>query len=186
MEKIVVVFESHYGFTKQYAKWISEELACPLYERKKFPLQDLNHYDTVIYGGGLYAGGVSGIQFLTKNWKLLAGKRLILFTCGLADPSDEENRRHIREGLSKALSKEILEKLQLFHLRGGIDYDRLSFVHRTMMSMLRKMLLKKNAQELNEESRQLLATYGQRVNFTSRESLAPLIQEVRSVPKEHP
>lgn len=181
MDKMVVIFESKYGSTKRYAQWIAEALSCPVFERKKFNLQDLMHYDTVLYGGGLYAGGVSGIKLITQNWQLLCGKNVILFTCGIADPADPENVRHIRESLEKALSSEMLEKLHIFHLRGGIDYARLSFVHKSMMAMLRKMLLKKEEQDLSQEDKQLLETYGTRIDFTDRKSIQPLIDCILSL-----
>ncbi|MEZ3468576.1 MAG: flavodoxin domain-containing protein, partial [Schaedlerella sp.] len=63
-----------------------------------------------------------------------------------------------------------------FHLRGGMDYSRLTFVHRSMMSMLRKMLLKKEDSERSWEDRQILETYGQCLDFTDRESIRPLVE----------
>lgn len=176
MDKTVVIFESKYGFTERYAQWISEALACPVFRRKDCSANDLSNYETVIYGGGLYAGGVSGIKLLTQNWQLLSSKNVILFTCGLADPADPENTLHIQEALAKTFTSEMLEKIRLFHLRGGIDYSRLSFVHSSMMAMMRRMLLKKEPGSLRQEDQQLLDTYGKRVDFTDRESIQPLIQ----------
>lgn len=69
----------------------------------------------------------------------------------------------------------MFKRLQLFHLQGGIDYSRLSFVHKSMMSMLRKMLLKKETGELRDEERQILETYGTCIDFTDRESIKPLV-----------
>jgi len=181
MNKIVVIFESKYGSTRHYATWIAEALSCPLFEKRKFHQQDLAAYDTLIYGGGLYAGGVSGIDLITKNWPIIREKNVVLFTCGLADPSEPENVRHIRDSLSKALSPEILEKIHLFHLRGGIDYSRLNFIHKAMMSMLRKMLLKKDPESLKNEDKQLLETYGKCNDFTRRETITPLVDYVLSL-----
>lgn len=180
MSKTAVIYESKYGSTRRYAEWIAESLSCPVYERKQFYPQDFLHYETIIYGGGLYAGGVSGIQFITKNWNKLSEKNVVLFTCGLADPEDPENISHIRSSLSKLLSEEMLSCIRLFHLRGGIDYSRLSILHRSMMAMLRRMLLKKDADTLNEESRELLRTYGKRVDFTDRKSIQPLLDACSS------
>lgn len=175
MNKTVVIYESKYGYTKHYAQWLSEALDCQLFERKNFRPQDFEKYEVILYGGGLYAGGVSGIKLLTQNWSLLSDKKVILFTCGLADPADPVNAAHIREALAKMLSAEMMKSIKLFHLRGGIDYSRLNLVHKTMMSMLRRMLLKKNDSELNSEARQILATYGQKIDFTDRASLQPII-----------
>lgn len=139
------------------------------------------HYETIIYGGGLYAGGVSGVKLITGNWELLRSKQVVLFTCGIADPTDPDNVSTIRNSLSKVLSTEMLEHIQLFHLRGGIDYSRLNFIHKAMMSMLRRMLLKKDEQTLRDEDKLLLETYGKYIDYTDQESIRPLIDYVLSL-----
>ncbi len=181
MDKIVVIFESKYGYTKKYAEWIASELGCPALERKKCSAETIDNFETVIYGGGLYAGGVNGIKLLTQNRQLLADKHVILFTCGLADPDDPENVKRIRAALSKTIPQELLVKMQVFHFRGGIDYSRLSLTHRAMMSMLRKMLLKKDEGKLSDEDRTLLDTYGESLDFTDHDSIFPLIRCVLKI-----
>lgn len=181
MKKAIVIFESRYGFTKRYAEWISEALACPLAERKDFRPQDFVKYDIIIYGGGLYAGGVSGIRLITGNWDLLSLKKTVLFTCGAADPNHPDNVSHIHEALSRVLTEEMMDSIKFFHLRSGIDYQRLHFVHRAMMSMLYRMLLKKPDSQLSGEDRQLLATYGKKTDFTDRKSIQPLIDYIRTI-----
>lgn len=175
MKKTVIIYESKYGSTKRYAQWIAEALSCPVYERKYFRPKDFADYQVVIYGGGLYAGGISGIQLIAKNASLLTGKKVILFTCGLSSPENPDTLTAIRDSLSKTFSPDFLKQLHHFHFRGGIDYAQLSFVHKSMMAMLRKMLLKKDEKDLSEDDRYLLETYGKHVDFTDRTSIQPLI-----------
>lgn len=181
MKKTVVIYESKYGFTRQYAQWIGEDLACPVFSRKEFSPRTFSEYETIVFGGGLYAGGVGGIRLLTDNWQQLSSRKVILFTCGLADPKDPANVRHIRESLEKILSPEMYRNIHFFHLQGGIDYDRLSLVHRSMMAILRRMLQKKDPEELTAEDQQLLDTYGQKLNFTDRQNIARLVQYVQQL-----
>lgn len=181
MGKTVVVYQSRYGATKRYAEWIAQELSCDLLNRREIGAAALLPYDTVIYGGGLYAGGLAGVDLLTKNYAQLRGKHMVLFTCGLADPADSDNVDHIRQGLNKALPPALRESAEIFHLRGAMDYSRLGPVHRTMMAMLHKMTLKKDASSLREEDRQMLDTYGKTVDFTDRASIEPLIRYVRGL-----
>lgn len=176
MHNTIVIYESKYGHTKRYANWIAESLSCPLIERKKVTSTDLESADTIIYGGGLYAGGVSGIKLLSENWNLICNKKIALFTCGLADPKEPTNVAHIREAIAQVLPADMLEKITLFHLRGGIDYSRLNLVHKAMMGMMRKMLLKKAENELTLEDKQLLETYGGVVEFCDRESIGELVE----------
>lgn len=176
MNKTVVIYESKYGWTRRYAKWIAEELSCPVFEKKDFRPQNFSQYERIIYGGGLYAGSVSGISLITQNWKLIADKQVILFTCGFADPDDPYDISNIRSSLSKVLSGEMMEHICFFHLRGGIDYSRLGIIHKIMMFGFHKMLLKKEAHSLRDEDRQILETYGKYIDFTDRQSIRPLIQ----------
>jgi len=178
MSNSIVIYTSKRGSTKQYAEWIAEALSCPLFEKKSVTASDLEKADTLIYGGGLYAGGVSGIKLLTENWNLISNKKIALFTCGLANPKETQNVTNIREGIQKVLSPEMFEKITFFHFYGGIDYSRLGFIHKSMMAMLRKMLLKKDESELTYEDKGLLNTYGGVVDFTDKESIRPLIEWV--------
>lgn len=175
MNKTVVVYQSKYGSTKKYAEWISEELSCDLFERKNITPNQLEYYETIIYGGGLYAGGVSGIKLITKSFEQLKNKDIIIFTCGLADPKDEINVKGIREGLNKVLQEEMKDTIKIFHLRGAIDYSKLGIVHKYMMSMLYKMTLKKNYESLREEEKEMIDTYGKVVNFMDKEAINPIV-----------
>jgi flavodoxin len=181
MSKIAVVFQSKYGSTKKYAEWIAEELSGDLLERKKVKPADLESYNTIIYGGGLYAGGVSGIDLLTKNFDKFKDKHLIVFTCGLADPMDKDNTGNIRQSLTKIFTTQMQEKIKVFHLRGAIDYAKLSPIHKMMMAMLYKMMTKKDYDSLRNEDKEMIDTYGKAVDFTNRATLLPLINYVRKL-----
>jgi len=137
MKKIAVVYQSKYGATRKYAEWIAGELSCDLFEGKDIKAGDLLPYDTIILGGGLYAGGVNGIKLLTKNFSKFSDKNLILFTCGLADPSDTVNTDHIKKSLYK--------------------------------------------DSLTEEDKEMLASYGKKVDFINKESILPLISYIRNL-----
>ena len=156
--------------------------ACDLRDSREVNAELLKSYDILIHGGGLYAGGLSGIQTIVKNYDAISNKRIILFSCGLADPEDPENVAHIEAGLEKVLTPEMREKIRQFHLRGGIDYSRLGLTHKAMMAMLRTVMLKKGYDNLRSEDQMMLDTYGGTVDFTNRESLAPLLSYVRSLP----
>lgn len=179
--KTVVIYESKYGTTKKYAEWIADALSCDLFEKKSITPSALTGYDTIIYGGGLYAGGVSGIGLLKKNFSKISNKNLILFTCGLADPTDPDNVTHIREGLTRVLTKEMTEQIKIFHLRGGIDYSKLNFIHKSMMAMLHSTMKKKDYDSLRNEDREMLATYGKAVDFTDKNAILPIIQYVKEL-----
>jgi len=176
MKKCVVVYESKYGTTKKYAEWIAEDLGADLFERKAISAEALTGYDVIVYGGGLYAGGVSGLSFIIKNFDKIKDKRILLFTCGLGDPNVFENVESIKEGLAKAMPQEMQKIVEIFHLRGGMDYTKLSFVHRSMMSMVQKSVAKKDPATRTQEDIEMLETYGHVVDFTDRATIKPLVE----------
>lgn len=181
MKNTVVVFESKYGATEKYAAWLAQELSCAAIPKKKVRIDSLASCQTLLYGGGLYAGGVAGIDFLTRNFTALSGKNLVLFTCGLADTNDPGNIRHIREALGKVLTPAMEEKIKIFHLRGAIDYARLQPVHKCMMAMLRRSMLRKDPAALRPEDREMLDTYGKAVDFTDKNAIAPILSYLRGL-----
>ena len=63
-ERIIVVYISIYGSTKTYAEWIAQALNARLARAKEVKPGSLSDYDTVIYGGGLYAGTIAGERLL--------------------------------------------------------------------------------------------------------------------------
>lgn len=176
--KIAVIYQSKYGFTETYAKWIAEDLGAELLIANKVKPADLQKYSTIVYGGGLYAGGVSGIALLTKNFESIKDKAIYLFTVGAADVADTENTNAIRSSLEKVLPTAMQKSTYIYHLRGGILYSKMSFLHRTMMSMMIKMLRKKSESELRAEDRMMLETYGQDVDFTDRKTIVPLVSAI--------
>ncbi|MFA9464684.1 MAG: flavodoxin domain-containing protein [Velocimicrobium sp.] len=180
MAKIAVIYKSKYGFTKKYAQWISEELGADLLKAEQTKPATLQGYDAIIYGGGLYAGGVNGISLITKNFRSICNKKLFLFTVGAADVTDSQNINTIRNALNRVLTPEMQGKIKIYHLRGGMDYDQMNFMHRTMIDMMMKMIRKKQESELRSDDKAMIETYGQKVDFTDRLAITPIIEAIRT------
>jgi flavodoxin len=178
MKNIAVLYESKYGTTKKYAQWISEELRADLLKRKETTLADLLKYDLIIYGGGLYGGGIKGVDIITKNYDKIKNKQIIVFTVGLADPNIKE---HFVPIIDRNFTDEMKLNIRLFHLRGGINYEKLGLIHKSMMAMLKAMVSKKQQSEQTEEDKQMLETYGKVVDFTDKAYILDLISYVQSV-----
>mgnify|MGYP001144650453 CR=1 FL=1 len=63
----IVVYSSKTGFVKKYDQWIAAELSTEAVPAEDVKPEDLKDYDTIIYGGGLYAVGINGIKLIKKN-----------------------------------------------------------------------------------------------------------------------
>lgn len=172
MDKIAVVYESKYGSTKKYAQWIEDELKADLFEQSKVNAERLKEYETIIYGGGLYASGIAGISILTKNYERLKDKKIIVFTVGLASTEDKEIFEPI---LQKNFTKEMQENITFFHFRGAIDYSKIGMIHNMMMRVLKRSIAKKDQEELTEDDKEFLATYGEKVDYKDKNSIEPLL-----------
>lgn len=181
MSKVAVIYSSKYGTTKKYANWISRELSCDIFNIAKVSLKSISLYDILIFGGGLYAGGFSGVKLIAKSFEEFPDKKIILFTCGLADTSKRENTDNIKANLKKQLTSQVFEKIKTFHLRGGVDYLKLSFFHKIMMAMLHKMLKNKPVETLSNEDVEMLETYGKEVDFTDKYTIKPIIEYVKAL-----
>jgi len=177
MRKTIVVYKSKYGSTEKYAKWVAEELNADLVEASKAKIDKLLKYDIIVYGGGLYAGGINGVNScITHNFDKLKNKKLVVFTVGLGKTEDLSAFEKIKNHNFTAPMQSVTT---FFHLRGGMDYKKLSFIHRAMMSMMKKMIEKKT--EKDSEDELFLKTYGVSVDFTKRETIEPLVTYIKTI-----
>ena len=159
----VIIYGSQYGTTKKYAEELGRRTNI---EVKNYEdIEDINLYDTIIYFGALYAGGVMGMKKTFSKYASSADKNVIIVTVGLADPLDLENTTTIKKGMEKQLSKDLFEHAHIFHLRGGIDYSCLGFKHKTMMAMLYKKATGLPEEKKTAEVKAMIETYNQKVDF---------------------
>jgi menaquinone-dependent protoporphyrinogen IX oxidase len=172
--KTIVIYKSKSGFVKKYAAWIAAELSADLYEASQVTVGGLTAYDTVIYGGGLYVGGINGVKLITQNLDKLIGKKVVVFASGATPPRTEA----LDEVQNKNFTTEQLRRIRFFYLRGGFDYSQLTPVDKILMNLLKWKLKRK--QELTADERGMLAAYAHPVDFTRKKNIDDLIAYVRS------
>ena len=172
----IILYGSHYGTTKQYAEELSRRTNIEVSSFKT--IKDINQYETIIYLGGLYDGGVLGMAKTLKNLNDVSHKKIILVTVGLADPTDEVNKNNIRNNIKRQLKKEVFEKAKIFHLRGGIDYSKLNFGHKTMLRLLYNSIKNLPEEKQTAEDKAMIETYNKKVNFIDFSSLDDIIREI--------
>ena len=160
----IIVYGSNYGTTKQYANELSRRTNMKVISFKKVN-QQINDYDNIIYLGALYAGGVLGMSKTLKKLNNISNKKIIIVTVGLSDPTDEVNKNNIRNNIKNQMPKKFFEKAKIFHLRGGIDYSKLNFAHKTMMKLLYNAVKNLPSEKQTAEDRAMIETYNKKVNF---------------------
>ena len=172
----IIIYGSHYGTTKQYAEELSRRTNIKAISFKE--VKEINDYNNIIYLGGLYAGGVLGMSKTIKKLNDVSNKKIIIVTVGLSDPTDEVNKNNIRNNIKNQLPKEIFEKAKIFHLRGGIDYSKLNFAHKTMMKLLYNAVKNLQKEKQTAEDRTMIETYNKKVSFIDFSSLDKIIDEI--------
>lgn len=178
MDKKLIIFGSKYGSTSEYAKELSSRTGISSIKYNK--IHCLEDYNTIIYLGGLYAGGVLGLKKTFEKFPLKPYQKLIIITVGLSDPNVSSNIDNIKNSLIKQLSKELYEKSKVFHLRGAIDYSKLNLAHKLMMKALYTTIKKLPVEEQTEENKEFISSYKKDVNFVDFESLNEIIEYINS------
>lgn len=174
----IIIYGSHYGTTKQYAEELSKRTNIKAISFKKFN-QQINDYDNIIYLGALYAGGVLGMSKTLKKLNNISNKKILIATVGLSDSTDEVNKNNIRNNIKNQIPKEVLEKAKIFHLRGGIDYSKLNFAHKTMMKLLYNAVKNLPNEKQTAEDRAMIETYNKKINFIDFSSLDKIANEIQ-------
>ena len=165
----IIIYGSQYGTARKYAEELAKRTNIEIKNYKD--VTDIDQYNTVVYIGSLYVGGVLGMKKTLAKISQCQKKKIIIATVGLADPADTENTDKIKNSMKRQLSKELYENAYIFHLRGGIDYSCLNFKHKTMMGLLYKKAVGLPEEKKTAEIKAMIETYNQKVNFVDFESL---------------
>ena len=170
----IVVYKSKYGSTKAYAQWIAESLGCSAVDAKDIKADELKKYDTIIYGGGLYAEMIAGIALITKNIDNLKDKKIAVFTTGLTPLDCREY--YDKMVLEKNFKAGLPSNVKVFNFMGKMILDELTPVHRAAIKTLKKIMsAKKNPTEMEKLLIDLCDNSG---DFTDKNSINELIEYV--------
>ena len=160
----VVIYQSTYGSTKQYADWIAQETGFPLYESRdpNIPWADA---EAVVIGCPIVANRPTLSGWIARNQGKMAGKSVYLFTTSGADPKDAQVEAWIRSGLPENMR----ETIRCFPLAGRFKYADLSGAHKAMIWIAAYVLRKEDVRN------QMLNP----VDGVKKENLAGLLEQLR-------
>ena len=129
MKKVLVLYKSKTGFSKRYAEWIAEDLACDCRSIKGVKLEDLNGYGLVIYGSGIYAGMLAGSGKI-KNWiKKSPEKTWVVFATGATPPKEGYEELIFKTNFRKGESR----PAHFYYFLSGINYEKMGLSDRLLM-----------------------------------------------------
>jgi menaquinone-dependent protoporphyrinogen IX oxidase len=165
--KGIVIYQSKYGATMQYAQWIGSELGLPVKEAGELSSQALKEYDTVIIGSSVYFGKLLIRKWLNQRWKAIHGKKFFLFVVSGTPP---EKQVQLHSYLESSMPAEARDKCEVFFLPGKLEIHNLS--------MMDRFMLKAGATLSRDEltKKQMLTDY----NSVAKENILPIVKAVKS------
>ena len=168
----IVIYKSRYGSTKAYAKWIAEELGCEAVEAKTVKAEDLERYDTIVYGGGLYAEIINGVSLITKNLDKLSDKKIAVFSTGITPLDCREY--YDTYVIEKNFKNGVPENVRIFNFMGKMILDELTFPHRAAIKTLKKIMSgKEKPTEMEILLAELCDADG---DFTDKNAISDLVE----------
>ena len=177
--KTVVLYKTKYGSTKAYAEWIKDELNCDIFDATKMKADDLSVYDTIIYGGGLYAEVIAGVSLITKNIEKFKNKNIIVYTTGLTPPDCRDY--YDKLVVEKNFKGDTYSCVKMFNYPGKMILSELSLVHRTALKTLKKLMSdKQNPTEMEKLLIELCDADG---DFSDKAYIKELVDYVKKLEK---
>lgn len=170
--KAIVIYRSKTGFTKRYANWIARAADAKLVDTGKVSAGGLMRYDTIVFGGAMYAGGINGISLIKRNLWRYSSKNIVIFTVGVT-PVRPEIVDEIRD---KNFTPDEQRHIKFFMLRGGFDYQKLGFIDKMLMKMLKAKL--ERVKNPTADERGMLEAYSRPVDFTDRRHIEPIVEAI--------
>ena len=170
----VIIYGSLYGSTKSYADTLSRLTGIEAYSYQE--IKDLSCYKQIVYLGALYAGTVVGLKKTIRRAPKNA--EFIIITVGIDNIFDKKIIEKIKKSIQRQVPAHIYNKAKVFHLKGKIDYSRLSFKHRLIMAFLYQSLKEKSHVNWAEEDNMFIRTYYEKADFVDYTSLIPIVEEM--------
>ena len=177
MSKTAVIYKSTYGTTRTYAEQIAQELGAYLIECKKTKISELVRYDTIIFGGGIYAGKIAGSGLIRKCFEKSKGKHLVVFSVGFTPHARTDILDKVRLSSFKA---DQIKNINFFHFRGGVDYKKLNLFHRFLIFTKRLLISIQPESKLTNDNKRFLKLYGKSIEL-AYESPKVLITYVKGI-----
>lgn len=160
-----IIYQSKTGHTKEYAENLSKELNIPCYcvcEAK----EKINKKDEIIYLSWVRATTLVGYKKMNKKYQIQCVGAVGAYPKSLEYTKQLKDYNHMNQ--------------ELFYLRGGINYAKLSKFDGRLLKIVGKAIAMENPRD--KAMIQLFAVGG---NFVNRKQLKPMIDYIKERKKEN-
>ncbi|MCA9387274.1 hypothetical protein KC669_04540 [Candidatus Dojkabacteria bacterium] len=129
LPKILIVYQTSYGSTFQYAKWINEFFTdADLFQLNDFDQSSICNYDIVIIGGSTKRGRLTTESFIKKHAKILESKYVFVFATGIIPWKGK-----YRKDAYLRIPLHIRSSIQYIKLPGRVDPDKLTLLDKVYL-----------------------------------------------------
>jgi menaquinone-dependent protoporphyrinogen IX oxidase len=132
MENGIVLYESRYGATQQYAQWIAEALNIHAKHISELSPWELAAYDYIIAGSPIYMGKILIADWLQQYDVTLRSKKILLFIVGAAPASEKEKTEKY---FTDNIPTQLLKAGNHFYFQGKMQYSGLSLKDKFFLKM---------------------------------------------------
>ena len=160
-----IIYQSKTGHTKEYAENLSKELNIPCYSVSDAK-EKINKKDEIIYLSWVRATTLVGYKKMNKKYKILGIGAVGAYPKSLEYTKQLKDYNHINQ--------------ELFYLRGGINYEKLSKFYGKLLKIVGKAIAMENPRD--KAMIQLFAVGG---NFVNKKQLKPMIDYMKESEKEN-
>lgn len=165
VHKGIVIYESKYGATEQYAQWLGEELKLPVITTTDLKTNQLKDFDFLLLGTPVYIGRFRIKRWLKKNIKSIIGRKLFLFIVNATSPREEVKRERF---VLDNIPAEVRHLFDRYFLPGRLIHRKLSLTDRFLVKM----------GEIIEKDPDKKRAMHSDLNEVKKENLIPLINAV--------
>ncbi len=166
MNKVLVIYSSKTGFTRKYAKWICEALDADILEYNDRERVNYAHYDTIIFGGGIYAGKINNIKWFREKLSDFKDKKCVLFVSGAMPKKSPDVMKNIKKNFKPGE----WGKFKVFYMQGGLDYDHMEEMDRIMLTGFRYAL------KISKKDERMANMIAKSFDFATQKDIVPLVE----------
>lgn len=130
-QKVLIVYQSKYGSTRQYAEWLHSEISGDLVDVEKGAKPAFAEYDIIIFGSYIRTGRIVIAPLILEAWNGVKEKKVVLFTVSGTPPQHP----NIQQIFNKGFPEEIREEIKYFPLRGRMFSQDLSFFDKLLVAI---------------------------------------------------
>ena len=155
-----IVYKSNTGHTKQYAEMLGDSLKVPVFELKEAKSK-LKKNDEIVFLGWVCATKIQGLSKIKKyNVKCIGAVG--------AYPIEKNYIESLRQA-NKV-------NVELFYLRGGLNFNKLTGLKKKVLQFVGNMIEKEN----NAENQEMIKLFKNGANYVSEENLKPMLKYIKN------